>query len=96
MSDLSEGKPNELVRSAIIRARMVELCGSILKTAYTTEELFTIGLFSFMDAMLDSEMGEILENIAFSEKIKNALLGNDKDFEKIALLVKSFEQGDWC
>ncbi|MBU1342849.1 MAG: HDOD domain-containing protein [Proteobacteria bacterium] len=95
VSDLSANKPTELIRSSVIRARMCEQCGTILKTSYTTEELFTLGLFSFMDAMLDSRMEDILKNIAFSDKIKTALIGKDKEFQKLLTIVKSFEQGDW-
>jgi len=95
VSDMGSTKPNELIRSSVIRARMCELCGTILKTHFSTDELFTLGLFSFMDAMLDRSMEDILKNISFSEKIKNALLQKDKDFQKILAVVISFEQGDW-
>ncbi len=95
VSDLSRGKPNELVRSAVIRARMCEQCADIFTTDFTGEELFTLGLFSVIDAMLDNEMEEILKNIAFSPKIKNALMGRDKGFNKILDIVVNFEQGRW-
>ncbi len=95
VTDLSESKPNELVRSAVIRARMCELCGTVMKTGFDTEELFTLGLFSSMDAMLDSPMEIILESIALSDKIKAALNGEKKEFKKILNIVASFEQGDW-
>lgn len=95
VSDLCDDKPNELIRASVIRARMCELCGTVLKTQFSTEELFTLGLFSYMDAMLDQPMDRILENIALSDKIKNALKGKNKEFTKITGIVTSFEQGDW-
>lgn len=95
VSDLNENKPNELIRASVIRARMCEQCGSIIKTHFTTDELFTLGLFSSMDAMLDSEMEQILKNISFSDKIKTALLGQDKNFKKIVNIVINFEKGSW-
>lgn len=95
VTDLSEAKPNELIRSSVIRARMCELSGTVMKTAFTTDELFTLGLFSSMDAMLDCPMDTILESIAFSDKIKIALKKKDKEFNKILDIVTSFEQGDW-
>ncbi|MFH2090889.1 MAG: HDOD domain-containing protein [Pseudomonadota bacterium] len=95
VSDLSESKPNELIRSSVIRARMCELCGTVMKTGFSTEELFTLGLFSSMDAMLDSPMETILKSISLSEKIKTALKGENKEFTKILKIVASFEQGDW-
>ncbi len=95
VSGLNENKPTELVRLSVIRARMCEQCGSVIKTHFTTDELFTLGLFSLMDAMLDSRMADILENISFSEKIKNALMKKDRNFQKILNIVNGFEQGDW-
>ena len=95
VSDLGQDKPAELIRASVIRARMCELCGTILKTHFSTEELFTLGLFSFMDALLDKPMDDILNATLFSEKIKTALLGKDKEFTKIVNIIISFEQGDW-
>jgi len=95
ISDLGENKPNELIRVSMIRARMCEQCGGMLKTHFTTDELFTIGLFSAMDAILDSSMADILINITFSDKIKDALLGKDKQYRQLHTLVTSFEKGQW-
>ncbi|MCG8639634.1 MAG: HDOD domain-containing protein [Desulfobacterales bacterium] len=95
VSDLNADKPNELVRSAMIRARMCELCGTCLKTSFSTEELFTLGLFSHMDAMLDLPMEKILETITLSDKIKAALSRKDMEFKEIIHLVSDFERGDW-
>lgn len=94
-SDLNETKPNELIRASVIRARMCELCGTLLNTRFTTEELFTIGLFSSMDAILDMPMTQILEQVTFSDRLKEALLGKDKHFNQIRLIVVNFERGQW-
>lgn len=95
VSDLNQDKPNELIRSSIIRARMCEQCGTVLKSAFSTDELFTLGLFSFMGAILDMEMADILKNIYFSDKMKEALLERDKEFKRILAIVACVEQGDW-
>ncbi|OQY52070.1 MAG: signal transduction protein [Desulfobacteraceae bacterium 4572_89] len=95
ISDLSENKPNELIRSSVIRARMCELCGGMLKTHFTMEELFTIGMFSYLDAILDRPMKDILVNLNFSDKIKEALLKKDKQYNQLSILVTSFEKGEW-
>jgi EAL and modified HD-GYP domain-containing signal transduction protein len=92
---MNPDKPTELIRFSMIRARMCEQCAHILKTRFTPEEMFTVGLFSTMDAILDMPMEDILEKIALSEKIKNALLGKDRLFNQLNDLITSFEQGQW-
>ncbi len=74
---------------------MCEQCGTILNSSFTTEELFTVGLFSYLDAILDNKMKSILDNISFPDKITMALLGKDKEFQKIKTIINSFEKGDW-
>ncbi len=95
VSDLSENKPNELIRASVVQARMCELVGTHMKTGFTNDELFTIGLFSTMDAILDLPMETILEEISLSDKIKSALLGKNSQFTRIQTLVTSFQRGDW-
>jgi EAL and modified HD-GYP domain-containing signal transduction protein len=95
MSDLNTGKPNELIRNCVIRAKMCERFGGIFNTDLTQDELFMLGLFSLMDAMLDCGMEDILKHINFSDKMQNALLGNNKEFNKILNIVISIDQGNW-
>ncbi|MCG8567364.1 MAG: HDOD domain-containing protein, partial [Desulfobacterales bacterium] len=95
LSNINDSKPNELIRASVVRARMCELCGTLLKSRYSTEELFTLGLFSTMDALLDITMEEIVTQVSFSDSIREALLGQDPDFKKILFIVKSFEKGNW-
>jgi len=92
---LSDNKPDELMRLSIVRARMCELMGKYITTSFSGEELFTMGLFSTIDAMLDKEMPTILKEISFSKKVSDGLLGNDKDFNWLLALCTCFERGEW-
>lgn len=93
---LSDSKPDELMRLSIVRARMCELLGQYINTNFSGEELFTMGLFSAIDAMLDKDMQNILNEISFSKKVSNGLLGNDKDFNHLLSLCMCFEKGEWA
>ncbi|MCP4673104.1 MAG: HDOD domain-containing protein [Desulfobacula sp.] len=95
MSDLNTEKPNELVRTCVIRAKMCEKLGGVFNTDLKKDELFTLGLFSLMDAMLDCKMEEILTHINFSDRMQEALLGENSEFNKILKIVISIDQGDW-
>ncbi len=95
VSDLNRDKPNELIRRSVVRAMMCEKLGTIIRTEFTQDELFTLGLFSFMDALLDHKMEDILKVVGFSQNMKDSLLGKVKSFNTIIKLISCFERGDW-
>lgn len=95
IAGLGASKPNELVRASIVRARMCEKFSTVFNTKFTVDELFTLGLFSLMDALLDCRMEDILSNISFSNKMKNALMGNDREFSRMLDIIIGFETGNW-
>ena len=92
---ITDEKPAELVVSAVIRARMLELIGNEIRTEFSSDELFTIGLFSLIDAMLDKKMEDIFKKISFSEKINNALLKKNEQINDILQTITNFKKGDW-
>jgi EAL and modified HD-GYP domain-containing signal transduction protein len=71
MSDL-EDKPNELIVTALVRAKMCELTAAS-RPAREREEHFTTGMFSVVDALLDSPMEVVLASLPLSDEIKDAL-----------------------
>ncbi len=95
VSDLGDAKPNELIRFSIIRARMCEKFNTIFKSKFSIDELFTLGLFSYMDAIMDCKMEDVLQHLSLSDKMKNALLGNDREFSRMIDIIVGFEKGDW-
>ena len=65
--------PDELVALGLRRAHMCEiLAGSALPEE--RETLFTIGLFSVADALLNAPMADVLDSLPFTEEIQAALL----------------------
>ena len=94
-AELASDKPDELVRASIIRARMCELLGLHSNNGADISELFLMGLFSLIDAMLDNNMEDIMQSLPLSKNIKQALLeekGNLADYLK---LVSSYESANW-
>lgn len=65
-------KPNELVVTALVRAKMCELAAAS-QPARQREEYFTTGMFSVVDALLDSPMDVVLSSLPLSDEIKDAL-----------------------
>ncbi len=92
-SKLAENKPNELVRASIIRARFLELVGIELKR--DDSEMFLLGLFSLIDAMLDQRMENILKKLPLSKNIYAALVERTDDLFLFVRLVETYESGNW-
>jgi EAL and modified HD-GYP domain-containing signal transduction protein len=86
--------PDELVSQALRRARMCEvLAGSALPEE--RETLFTVGLFSVADALLDAPMEEVLETLPFTDEIRAALLRREGPKGELLTAVIAYERGDF-
>jgi EAL and modified HD-GYP domain-containing signal transduction protein len=85
---------DELVSLALRRARMCEvLAGSALPEE--RETLFTIGLFSVADALLDAPMAEVLSSLPFTEEIQAALLRREGPKGELLAAVIAYERGEF-
>ena len=96
MSRLGSEKPNELIQTSIIRAKFLELVGnSNGSREVSPSELFTLGIFSLIDAILDDSMQNLMQNLPLSDGIRDALaLGKGKLKEYLQLAV-TYERADW-
>jgi c-di-GMP-related signal transduction protein len=74
VSELAMEKPSELVRHSLLRAKFCELLARKSIFAEYDLEVFMVGMFSFMDAMLDIEMGSVMEKLPVSDEVKDALV----------------------
>jgi EAL and modified HD-GYP domain-containing signal transduction protein len=88
----ADDKPQELVVTAVVRARMCEM----LARAYQhkdAEGFFTTGLFSVVDAMMDTSMVELLSQLPLSREIIEALLNYEGQKGRILRAVIAYERG---
>lgn len=93
--ELCKNKPDELVRIAIIRSLFGEQIAKRSKIKIDIESAYVTGLMSTIDAILDSEMSDIMSSLPLSKEIKSALISNDGDLGHMNLLVKHYELGSW-
>ena len=94
-AELAGNKPNELIRASIIRAKFCELLGQAHGKGVDPSELFLVGLFSMIDAMLDSPMDEIVKKLPFSGAVKSALVDKTGTLAGYLKLVVAYEKGAW-
>jgi EAL and modified HD-GYP domain-containing signal transduction protein len=71
MADLDD-KPDELIVTALVRGKMCELAAASRPTR-EREEYFTVGMFSVIDALLDSPMDVVLSSLPLQDDIRDAL-----------------------
>lgn len=91
LSGIAEA-PDQLIALALLRGRMAELLGSSA-TEDERERLFTVGLFSVADALLDASMEHVLETLPFSDEITAALLRREGRLGQVLATVLRYEQG---
>jgi len=92
-SKLAEDKPQELLTTAIIRARFLELIGN--ECGDNSEELFLLGLFSCLEAMLDKRIESILSKLPLSEQINQTLIKREGNLYTYLRLIEAYEAGNW-
>ena len=93
MTQLMEGKPQALFVTALVRAKMCELIAE--HQGENSEQMFTIGLLSLVDALMDIPMVELLDELALSAPVKLALLDYDGESGWILKNVIDYEKGEW-
>ncbi|GAB6191189.1 EAL and HDOD domain-containing protein [Desulfocastanea catecholica] len=93
ISELASEKPEELVRMVLVRAKFCELLGnSVSLSGSECSDLFIIGLFSLLDAMLDMPMSGILEKLPINAVVKDTLLGKVNTYTGFLRLSEAFER----
>jgi EAL and modified HD-GYP domain-containing signal transduction protein len=92
---LNTGKTDELINLSCQRAKMCELMGKVCKVAVKHDELFTLGIFSLVDAILDKPMSEVMEKLPLCNELKDALVQHKGPIYPFLNLVKQYEAGNW-
>ena len=89
-----DDKPRELMVTAIIRSKMCEQLAEA-QHIRNTEQFFTVGLFSVLDAMLDCLMEDVLEKLPLSEELARALLDHEGVLGRVLDFTIAYEQSEW-
>ena len=93
MTQLAEGKPQALLVTALVRARMCELIANTYNL--NADQMFMVGLLSLIDALMDMPMVDLLDELALSTPTKLALLYKEGDAGDVLKNVIQYEKGNW-
>ncbi len=89
-----ERKPLELVRSALVRARLCELLAGALP-GVSRESAFLAGLLSVLDAAFDLPLADTLANLPLSSELLDALLFHRGPLGQVLQAILAYERADW-
>jgi len=92
---MADDKPGELMILALTRARMAEHLAEHAGLKGHASDLFLMGMFSVLDAMLDRPIDEILSQLPINPQIKQALFGEPCPFQTVYDVILAFERADW-
>jgi len=92
---IGKEKPDELIRTSLLRARLAELLSGKTPLRANAEHFFLAGLFSMLDAILDRPFTSIIHEIFLPESVKKYLVGDDCLIKPVMDLVIAYEQGNW-
>ncbi len=94
MSKIVDKKPTELIIIGMIRGKMCELLAEIHHPEIK-QQMFVIGLFSVLDALMDQPLIDLLDNVILSTEIKLALLDFAGHQGEIYHSVLQYEKSNW-
>lgn len=92
-TELSTGRPTEILRMALVRARFCELAAALCSLCPT--EQYLLGMFSLLPAMLQVSMEQLTPMLPLRPQICDSLHGADNPERRMLAWLESHERGDW-
>jgi EAL and modified HD-GYP domain-containing signal transduction protein len=88
-----DDRPSILVETALMRARIGERIA--LHFGVAPEMLFTVGLFSILDALIGVPMTQLLEAMPLSAEVAAAITKREGTCGRVLAGIQAHETGDW-
>jgi len=86
--------PPALMKTSITRGRLTELLGESYFEKHDRDNLFIVGVFSLLDAILKMPMETVLEKIQLPETVSEALLTRSGIYGPFLQLTEACEDSD--
>jgi EAL and modified HD-GYP domain-containing signal transduction protein len=83
-----------LMKTAVTRGRLTELLGQDFLDKSERDNLFIVGIFSLLDAMLEMPMDQILDKLILPAPISDALLQREGIYGPFLQLAEACESSD--
>lgn len=83
-----------LMKTSVTRGRLTELLGSSYFDKHERDNLFVVGVFSMLDAILEMPMYKVLEKVQLPDSVTDALLGREGVYGPFLQLAEACEDAD--
>lgn len=90
-----QDKPRELLLKSLVRAKLAEELALAAGMTVQAPELFLMGMFSMLEALMDRPMEELLNEMALSENIRKCLVNRAGPYCPIYALILAYENAQW-
>lgn len=94
-AQFSLGKPQELSVMALARARFCEQMVRAYRSATEPSSAFLIGLLSLLDAMVDTNITELMEKLPIAQTLKDTLIKRQGELANYLTLCELLESAKW-
>jgi EAL and modified HD-GYP domain-containing signal transduction protein len=94
---MAVNKPGELLTASLVRASMCESLARHAKLA-RPEQAFLMGIFSFLDALMDRPLDQALAEVHLATAPLDALLGTaprNDPFSAVLAVIRAYDTGQW-
>ncbi len=88
-----DDRPSVLFETALMRARIGERVAPHF--GVTPEMMFTVGLFSVLDALIGVPMDQVLENMPLAPEVALAITQREGPCGRLLAGIEAHENGDW-
>lgn len=92
LKDIQVVENKELIKTSLIRAKLMELLAITMDMEDVKSEYFLTGMFSSIDILLKRDMEEVTNEISISDEVKTALLGGDNEIKQLLDVVIDYEK----
>lgn len=90
--DGHDDRPNELVRSMLVRGRMCEIIAEIANLDHPIR-YFIVGLLSKLDLLTGVAMSDLMASVPLKQEIKDAILDGRGDLGAVLREVENYQDG---
>lgn len=95
LAEIGQESPDGLVVASTLRARICELVAESTDGRMSPPELFLVGLFSMLDAIMERPIEQAIANLPLAPEVRDALMGKPGLPKAVLDAVMAYERGGW-